>query len=222
MRIALFALLVLAGCTMNDTKLLQTNDGYELSYDYYPAEGKTGVILLHQLNSDKDAWEPFATTIQMKHNIPTIAIDLRGHGDSDGDWQKFDEEEFRAMTNDVKAASDHLKSKGVTNVIVIGASIGANTALNYGVDAPEVRAMALLSPGLDYRGVKIEDAARRNKKPIFLVAARDDTYSAESVDALSRLTKAIVKIYPSGGHGTQLFATTDLQTQLISWVNGLR
>jgi len=221
MRPAIVLVLVLAGCTMTSTKMLETNDGYDISYDYHPAEGKTGVILLHMLGRTKADWKPFATELH-KLSYPTIAIDLRGHGDSDGNWQKFDEDDFKAMTNDVKTASDFLASKGVTSVVVIGASIGANTALIYGVDAPEVKAMALLSPGLDYRGVKTEDAARRNTKPAFLTAARDDAYSAQSVDALSKLTKATVKIYPSGGHGTQLLTTTDLQKQLLSWLRDLR
>ena len=73
------------------------------------------------------------------------------------------------MVNDVKAARRHLAARPEVNhsrIGIAGASIGANLAVLAAVDDPTVTSLALLSPTLDYRGLRIEAALRKyGKRP---------------------------------------------------------
>lgn len=95
-----------------------------------------------------------------------IAIDLRGHGASEGNWRSFSPREFNAVVLDVKAAKDYLISRGVKpgRMGIVGASIGANIALRYAAEDGEIKTVVLLSPGLNYRGVAIEEAAKHTPR----------------------------------------------------------
>ena len=56
---------------------------------------------------------------------------------------------------------------------IAGASIGANLAVLDAADDPGVRSIALLSPGLDYRGLRIEAAMKKyGARPALLAGAR--------------------------------------------------
>lgn len=70
-------------------------------------------------------------------------------------------------------------------VAVIGASIGCNVAVLAAAESQTIRALVLLSPGLDYRGIKTKEAMRGyGGRPILVVAAAADTYSAKSMRTL--------------------------------------
>ena len=59
-----------------------------------------------------------------------------------------------------------------------GASIGANLAVLAAADDPTVRSLALLSVGLDYRGLRLEAALKKfGARPALLVASQEDPYA---------------------------------------------
>ena len=117
------------------------------------------------------------------------------------------------MLGDVGAAFDYLsKQKNVdaSHVGIVGASYGSSLAMLYAADNPKVKAVALLSPGLNYFGnMPTEPAVKKyGDRPLLLVAANDDKESADSVNKLKAAganDKYEVKIYDKGGHGTGLF-----------------
>ena len=81
---------------------------------------------------------------------------------------------------DVRAARRFLTSRSDVSgrVGIGGASLGANLALLEAADDPTVAAVALLSPSLDYRGVRIDAAARKyGNRPMLIVASDDDGYA---------------------------------------------
>ncbi len=224
-RIVLILLIFLASCTMAkgifETVTLETSDQMHISADFYKTDSDKGVILLHMLNRNKADWKDFATFLQVnRYNV--IAIDSRGHGDSDGSWQEFTEKDFNKMLLDVDAARIFLQEKGITKIGIVGASIGANTALNYAVSNSSISAIILMSPGLDYRGVKTEASMIKYARSVFIIVSKDDAQSINASKKLYDLAKGKkqIQIYDTAGHGTRMFsADPDLKELMKNWLD---
>ncbi|MEK6857283.1 MAG: alpha/beta fold hydrolase [Nanoarchaeota archaeon] len=228
--VLIILLLSLASCTPGSTskKLkpsdsLITSDEINIAYNYYSPEkiNSPAVILLHMLGKDKSDWVDFARKLQ-KEGFAVIAIDFRGHGDSDGSWQKFSEKDFNNFVLDIEAAKEFLGRQpkiNVNSLSLIGASIGANTAVKYALKQ-EVKTIVLLSPGLNYRGVNIEKDISALKIPVFLAASEEDTYSAESTKKIHELLKTTSEfnLLNNAGHGTNLFVVPELNDKIIKWL----
>lgn len=136
------------------------------------------------LGHNRNDWNGFASTLSNKTNdYAVLSIDLRGHGESttsqNGNtilsFQSFTPDDFNKMIMDVKAAKQFLvtqKNINPNNVAIVGASIGANVALNYAAASdPSIKVVVLLSPGLDYKGVTTSDAIKQYKVPIYIATA---------------------------------------------------
>ena len=107
---------------------------------------------------------------------------------------------------------------------VIGGSIGSNMALLTGVDQPLINTVALLSPGLDYRGVLTEPEIEAfGNRPVLIVASSEDRYSAQSSQTLADLalhSQSELILYDGAGHGTNMFGgEPSLAQTLIDWLN---
>jgi alpha-beta hydrolase superfamily lysophospholipase len=211
------------GSTITDVTLT-TSDGITIAGTYYSSqeENKPGVILLHMLSRSRGDLSDFAEVLQ-ESGYPAIAIDLRGHGESDLNWREFEDSDFNNMVLDVEAAKDFLveKGKGETNVIIIGGSIGANVALNYAAGDGDIKGIVLLSPGLEYKGVKTEDAmAAYSGRPALIVASEGDTYASQSSQKLYSLAgkKTQIKIYPASAHGTGIILSQNAAPFILDWV----
>lgn len=225
--IAIIILTLLAGCQGADDGIpvaseditLTATDGTNIKGTYYRGSEK-GIILIHMLGRDRRDWDTFARTLQGK-GYSVVSIDLRGHGESDLDVRDFSPNDFNNMVLDAEAAVDHLEKNGVSDISLIGASIGANIALNYAAGDEEVGCAVLLSPGLDYRGVHTEgDAASYGLRPLLIVASAEDGYSAASSTALyeEALGFKRIEMYQGAGHGTQMFSNPDLEPFLMGWL----
>ncbi|MBU5689651.1 MAG: alpha/beta fold hydrolase [Candidatus Aenigmarchaeota archaeon] len=216
---------------MNQVKFT-TDDGVVIYANFVESQEKNGkaVILLHMLRTDKSYWTVFSDELN-KNNYTTIAIDLRGHGKSvvkngkEYRWQDFTEDDFNKMVLDVKAAKLFLIERGYEpkNIAIIGASIGANTAINYAATDEEIRSIALLSPGLDYRGVKTEKSMSIFDGNVFIASSKEDEPSYSSCLKLKDLgnSRKTVVFYENAGHGTWMFQKTDLAKKLLEWLNSL-
>jgi len=228
------AIVFLSGCTttnmhQNQTTNMEkinftTSDGWTIVANYYPAPGNA-VILLHKFASDKSEWTSFANELNQK-GYSVVALDFRGHGESTSRngktiaWQSFTNADFNDMTKDVAAARDWLTNKGYDEFAIIGASVGANTALNYAANDSAVKTVVLLSAGLEYKGVVTNQTIRNFTKPIFIVASNEDTYSARSSTILyeSVQGKKEIKLFDGAGHGTAMFDETDLDRLILNWL----
>ncbi len=192
-----------------------TDDNLTIFAKYWHRGTEKKIILLHMLGRDSSNWEEFA------ENLPytTIAIDLRGHGQSDGDWQSFQDADFNNMILDVKAANEFTGGE----TVVIGASIGANVALNY-ADNYDADGIALLSPSYDYRGVDTRAAIARYKGALLIVSSRDDEQSYNpsiSMHNLSPSDKKQLKTYDDAGHGTDMLDKEDLDDLILQWIDSI-
>ena len=91
-----------------------------------------------------------------------------------------------------------------------GASIGANLALLDAADDPGVRSLALLSPGIDYNGLRIEAAMKKyGARPALLIGSTKDPYARRSVRHLITLGPGPreVRLSDAVAHGTVLLVT---------------
>lgn len=181
-----------------------------------PQDAEKAVLLLHMMPATRQSFEPLTKELN-KAGFATLAIDLRGHGESTDlngkklDYKLFKETDHQASRLDVDASINFLKIKGFAeeNIGFVGASIGANLALDALYRYKYTQKAVLLSPGLDYRGVKTESAMKglNPSQKVWLVAAQGDEYSADSSRELQQTRKEGTKItiFKSEDHGTDLF-----------------
>lgn len=215
------------GLKVGEQVTLKTSDNVDIAGSYVasPNPGNTVVLLLHQLRRDKTSWNILVQKFSAA-GYSTLAIDLRGHGQSGGgNWEDFEEEQFKSMINDVESAAQYLRQKHPTsNIAIIGTSLGANLALNY-ASKNNVSSVVLLSPGLEYHGITTEEGAGGFSKPLFMAASSDD--ANPSVDAVRRISELVttpeqqlkIVTYDNAGHGINMFSKyPDLQDQIVEWV----
>ncbi len=65
-------------------------DGIRLRGQVWPG-GRDWVVMIHDLGADLDCWRPLVSPI-LEHGYSVVALDLRGHGASDGDADRPDVE----------------------------------------------------------------------------------------------------------------------------------
>jgi pimeloyl-ACP methyl ester carboxylesterase len=236
--ILILSILIVSGCVNGEMDIevedkgyevidvaLQTSDGITIKGSYYNAseEDAPGVILIHMLSRNRGDWREFARALQAS-DYAVLAIDLRGHGESDLDWREFmPGDGFKGMVLDVAAAKDYLVEEGVrsSEIVIVGGSIGANVALNYAAEDNDIKGIVLLSPGLDYNGVVTEEAiVTYGERPVLIIASEGDTYSADSSRKLYSLAKgdSKIKIYPADAHGTWILQAQDSSSMIIDWI----
>ncbi len=146
-----------------------------------------------------------------------LDFDLRGHGQSTIagtdtlDFRTMSREEYTKIPHDIKDALRMIR-KGHKElrrlpIIVIGASIGANSAGILANIENKVKAAALLSPGKDYLGLIPEPHLKMtDEKDILFMVGKQDTYSFESTNELYKMTEGrkVLHVYNSANHGTNI------------------
>jgi dienelactone hydrolase len=105
---------------------------------------------------------------------------------------------------------------------LVGASIGANLALNFAAGEPAVKTLVLLSPGLNYRGVTTEDAMTAyGRRPVMLVSSAEDREAAVAVDRLQQLAQGQQSVLSlqDQGHGTAMLGRENgLEDAILKWL----
>jgi len=197
-----------------NTKYITSADGTQIAYDYWKGSSD-GILLVHQLPSNRKSWTPLVQLLT-DPGYSVMAIDYRGRGESSGQLKQ--PEDFQNIAMDIDTAISHMNNQGVKRIIIIGASIGANHALLASQRHMNIAGTALLSPGLDYRGVKTENAAKQSTKPILIIASEDDHYAAKTARHLHELAQGSkLTLYNSAGHGTDMFVEKELLKNLADF-----
>lgn len=220
-----------------------TSDGVRIVGDFLRAEGEYAVLLLHMMPKDRTSYKNFAKELK-NIGISSLAIDLRGHGSSEGGltgYQRFMDADHQNSIRDLEAASNFLEEQGfgIQHQFVVGASIGANLALQFAAEY-EAPAVVLLSPGLDYKGIRAEPLAKNLKinQSILIAASEDDIRSPKTTESgevmssdvqMSRYIIGLVPeeanqkliVYKNAGHGTDMFGMEepDLEMEIIKFFN---
>jgi dienelactone hydrolase len=178
----------------------KTEDGVEIKGTLYSPRVKRGpgALLLHQIGKDRSSWKGLAAELQ-ESGFAVLTMDFRGFGESVSkgktklDYTAFKDEDYKGLLKDIKSATDFLASQEEVDkdsIVLVGASIGANTAMYFAAKEPLVKALVLLSPGENYRGFKVKTKMMEyGARPILLIAAKDDEYSLDACIFLSQTAK---------------------------------
>ena len=178
------------------------------------------VLLVHMLSRSRGDWGGLPDRIR-DAGLTALAIDLRGHGQSSGSAQ-----DLQVMIQDVRAAAQWLASRPNVRgdrLAIVGASLGASLALLAAVDLPQVRAIGLLSPSLDYRGLRTDTGLVKR------LGGRSLWLAASDQDPLALRTLRDMAAEPSGpreqhvstapAHGTVLLDRDgDVARVLVDWL----
>ncbi len=180
---SLFFVLALGTAWAADVTL-QTDDGVKLHAVYNPVKSATrGVVLVHMAGRSAEDWAFIATKLNQS-GVATLAVDLRGHGGNVSPTSSpttLTEADYQKMQKDVAAAVAHLRKQGVTDVSLMGASIGANLCLQVAAADPNIKSVVMLSPGMNFKGVMLSEALTTyGDRSLLVVAAIDDSYSAKT------------------------------------------
>lgn len=198
-----------------EKSILKTSDGVSIAAFYWAAnEPKGWIVYLHMMPVTKESWIKLAESLGQA-GYSGIAIDLRGHGESDGGpngFMNFSDSEHQKSILDVNAAVAYLKENGAEekNIYFIGASIGANLALQKISENINFKKAVLLSPGLNYRGIKTELLVlnlKLGQKVLFITSKDDGANFAEVQSLYAKIPQGVVreiKIYQNAGHGTTI------------------
>jgi alpha-beta hydrolase superfamily lysophospholipase len=186
-------------------------------------QGRPAVILLHMLGRTRRDWEPVASRLASE-GFGALVLDFRGHGESGGHVERGEAPDYSALLLDVRAARRFLAGRSdaaPTRVGLGGASLGANIAALHASGDASIASLALLSPSLDYRGLRVEQALRQyGGRPVLLVASDDDPYAMRSVRELEKAGGGLREplILNHAGHGTIMLSRDwDLGRRLVDW-----
>lgn len=117
-----------------------TVDGLRIHFTEWGTSSAPTVLLLHGLNVQCHTWDPIARELARERHV--IAMDMRGHGDSD--WSRAGYR-VRSMAHDVHGLIAQL---GVGPVDLVGHSAGVRVAIAVAGEAPQtIRSLALSDAG---------------------------------------------------------------------------
>ncbi len=195
------------------------------------------VILIHGLNGNNGDWLTLPETL-VKKGYAVFAYDARGHfkstAKSNGyktSWRRFQDKDWKQMPRDVeriirffdKDEDDEFSQVDASRVALIGSKIGANTAIvASGRDLNNtIKALIVLSPSLDYKGIETTKPIINYRNPIFLMASHSDIVSYEATELLYRwaLGAKAIKLFKNIGTGTDMLRNNpEIQTYITTWL----
>jgi pimeloyl-ACP methyl ester carboxylesterase len=220
---------------------LKASDGTLLKASYFAAaKPGPGVLLLHQGNRTRKAWDELAGQLAAA-GIHTLTLDMRGFGESGGPTS-----DRRADGGDLETAFRYLISQPGVKRDVIGAGgagwLGVDSAVQAARQHPaEVKSLALLSGETLPDGLQFLRQA--SQLPGLFVMSDDDEYPPTQ-DAMELLyitssnpgkkfvhysaaqdapwiwyeTEDASKVAAHGGHGTDMFKVhPELPGIIVNW-----
>ncbi|MEE8581722.1 MAG: alpha/beta fold hydrolase, partial [Myxococcota bacterium] len=165
-------------------------------------ESSQGVplLLVHGFGNEAHIWDDLAPDLVPYYRV--LALDLRGHGDSDWDPKgRYDHEDHAA---DLEAVVDHLEA---TRCVLIGHSLGARACMLYaGRHSERVAGFVAVdsAPELDPRGtLRIQMDTAEKMDPNFesvheYESALSLAYPAARPSAIKRMAQHGLKVREDG------------------------
>lgn len=204
-----------------------SEDGFVLVGSLWenPSASKPPLILVHQFNRDRHTFDALAQEA-FSRGYRVLSFDVRGFGESTQKnssrvtFTSFTEKDYQLIVHDILSAQKFLR---VERVLIVGASIGANAALNVGVLSPSAAGVVLLSPGENFKGIETFSAAKKNTVPFLVISSKEDQYSDESsqrIFDLSPLADKKLLSLENAGHGTDmLLRNASLTKTVLDWLD---
>lgn len=106
-----------------------TVNGLRLAYTDWGGSDRN-IVLLHGLRSSRQTWDMVAPLLRRRWRV--LALDMRGHGESDNPANGYDIPAFASDLHGFLAALE------VRNPLLVGHSLGASVVAEYGKTHPSV------------------------------------------------------------------------------------
>lgn len=120
-----------------DDITLETDDNIRLAGWIAPSSNKVVIILLHGAGGSREQLRPYAGMLT-QHGYGVLALDLRGHGASEGKTNRLGWQ----GTSDVAAAVKYLQTQpGVEHIGGLGLSMGGEVLLGAASELPQITAI---------------------------------------------------------------------------------
>lgn len=139
---------------------LETSDGVKLAAWYTPPANGAAVILIHGAGNSRESVRRYAEMLA-DHGYGVLALDLRGHGESEGTTNRLGWQ----GTRDVGAAVAYLQTQPDVKAIGgLGLSLGAEVLLGAASTYPEIA--AITADGATQRSIA-ELRALPSERPLY-------------------------------------------------------
>jgi len=161
-------------------------------------------ILLHGFAGDQHDWDDTIGPLQAELETPisVLTFDFRGHGDSHGENR-----DLEGMSADVLAAIAFARSRGFSEIVLVGSSMGGAAAIVAAAEDPAIVGVIALSAPAELGGLDAAAAMASLSQPVGLMAAKDDPSAAQSLEKLrdeAGARASLAVIYPGSAHGIEL------------------
>jgi pimeloyl-ACP methyl ester carboxylesterase len=182
------------------THLLETADGQTLTARRWQVDTDRVAIYLHEYREDQSSWQPFAS---MPRRLPASAItfDFRGHGVSTGL-----PDDVEGMIQDARTVLEFARERGYTQIMLVGAGMGAAIAVLVAADHPDVHVIGLSTPSaFDVLDTLAAIPALEGR--IALAASADDLSAAHSFGELAEAAATPehrARLYEGRAHGVNM------------------
>lgn len=120
-------------------KVLITDDGSRIIYDFYPRSNAQNLVLIHGNASNRHYFDAQLAVYQRDFQV--IAFDSRAHGQSNNTAKNLT---FEQITDDVAAL---LSAESIPKTAIMGFSDGANVALVFAKKYPNLISSLVLNAG---------------------------------------------------------------------------
>jgi pimeloyl-ACP methyl ester carboxylesterase len=226
--------LVLAACgattPLGSTKgskeiTFQSTDGVKLDGRLFgPDKGSAGVVLAHMFPADQSAWYFFADRLgDLGYRV--LTFDFRGYCPGGDAGCSEGEKNIPAIWQDVEGAVAALRSKGVTRLALVGASMGGTASLIVAAkQGRDIDAVITLSAPLAFEGLDASPQvlAEVSAAKLF-IAGNEDIAAAQAVDAFygQSLQPKRPVILTTDDHGTDILSGNQagiVSTEMINWL----
>lgn len=177
-----------------------TRDGVRLAYEESGAADAPAMVFVHGWTCDRSHFAPQVDRFSPQYRC--IAVDLRGHGESDAPMQDYTVEGF---ADDVAWMCDQLD---VVETVVVGHSMGGAVSLALSLGRPDlVRALVLLDSAIlfppDVQALASQlatafeaeggmDSVRQFEEQQFFTTSSDPALKQRLVDAACRTPRHVV------------------------------
>lgn len=191
------------------------------------------VVFFHSLGYSSDYWGPVVKKF-VDAGVAALVVDLRGHGQSVYDsnfkirsWVYYTPKVFAKYPDDaadmLKYIAMNYKNISTTKYAIVGADIGANTAVLAAEKiANKPSCLVLLSPSRDFKGLYTPIAMTNiGNAPILTLVSERDRYSMVEANSLKKFAQGTydLKTYPAGGMGMlMLKVNPTMADDIVNWV----
>ncbi len=204
-----------------------------ISYEKRDVKQYPTVLLLHSLGYSSQDWGDLPELLN-KAGYLVIAMDFRGHSKSIYDstlkrkpWVYFTTKAFARFPSDVEEimtqAQKDCKEVSLKNYAIVGADIGANTAVLVAQDMKvKPKTLVLISPSTSFKGLYIPIAlAQIGQIPILTMVSQKDNFSMQEQKSLSKFAQGgyYARNYPLGGMGMLMIKSNPMMTvDITKWL----